>query len=94
MEAVSRQSILIIEPNEQLREEIFNFLLSAGYGKTGEADSLAAAYETASSPAGPLSAHAQKSGAYVSPLIENAYRGARGLPHRCCRDRERVEEKS
>jgi len=45
MEAVSRQSILIIEPNEQLREEIFNFLLSAGYGKTEEADSLEAALD-------------------------------------------------
>jgi DNA-binding NtrC family response regulator len=45
MEAVSRQSILIIEPNEQLREEVFNFLLSAGYGKTEKADSLEAALD-------------------------------------------------
>jgi DNA-binding NarL/FixJ family response regulator len=45
METVSRQSILIIEPNEQLREEIFNFLLSAGYGKTEEADSLESALD-------------------------------------------------
>ena len=51
-------------------------------------------YETASSPAAPLSAQAQKSDVYVSPLIENAYRGARGHPHRCCRHRERAEEKS
>jgi DNA-binding response OmpR family regulator len=45
MEAVSRQSILIIEPNEQLREEIFNFLLSAGYENTEETDSVAAALD-------------------------------------------------
>jgi len=45
METVSRQSILIIDPNEDLREEIFNFLLSAGYGKTEEADSLEAALD-------------------------------------------------
>jgi DNA-binding response OmpR family regulator len=45
MEAVSRLSILIIEPNEQLREEIFNFLLSAGYENTEETDSVAAALD-------------------------------------------------
>jgi|SRR5262245_19261013 len=45
MEAASRQSILIIEPNEQLRKEIFNFLLSAGFENTEETDSLAAALD-------------------------------------------------
>jgi DNA-binding response OmpR family regulator len=45
MEADSRQSILIIESNEQIREEIFNFLLSAGYEKTEETDNLAAALD-------------------------------------------------
>ena len=39
MNAANRQSILIIEPNEQLREEIFNFLLSAGYEKVAAVDS-------------------------------------------------------
>jgi DNA-binding NarL/FixJ family response regulator len=45
MNAGNRQSILIIEPNAQLREEIFNFLLSAGYEKTEKADSLEAALD-------------------------------------------------
>jgi DNA-binding response OmpR family regulator len=45
MEADSRQSILIIESNEQIREEIFNFLLSAGYEKTEETDYPAAALD-------------------------------------------------
>jgi DNA-binding NtrC family response regulator len=40
MNAANRQPILIVEPNEQLREEIFNFLLSAGYEKTEGAESL------------------------------------------------------
>jgi len=39
MNAANRQSILIIEPNEHLREEIFNFLLSAGYEEVAAADS-------------------------------------------------------
>jgi DNA-binding NtrC family response regulator len=43
MEAANRQSILIIEPDEQLREEIFNFLLSAGYEEVAATDSLPAA---------------------------------------------------
>jgi len=42
METARRQSILIIEPNEQIREEIFNFLLSAGYEEVAAADSLTA----------------------------------------------------
>jgi len=45
METARRQSILIIEPNEQLREEIFNFLLSAGYEEVAAADSLTAALD-------------------------------------------------
>jgi len=45
METARRQSILIIEPNEQLREEIFNFLLSAGYEEVAAADSLTAAVD-------------------------------------------------
>ena len=43
MDEVNRQPILIIEPNEQLREEIFNFLLSAGYEEVASTDSLPAA---------------------------------------------------
>jgi DNA-binding NtrC family response regulator len=43
MNVANRQSILIIEPNEQLREEIFNFLLSAGYEEVAATDSLPAA---------------------------------------------------
>lgn len=42
MEIAKRQSILIIEPNEQLREEIVNFLLSAGYEDVTATDSLPA----------------------------------------------------
>jgi CheY-like chemotaxis protein len=40
MDEVNRQPILIIEPNKQLREEIFNFLLSAGYEEVAATDSL------------------------------------------------------
>jgi DNA-binding NtrC family response regulator len=42
MEIDKRQSILIIEPNEQIREEIVNFLLSAGYEDVTATDSLPA----------------------------------------------------
>jgi CheY-like chemotaxis protein len=45
MEVASRQSILIIEPNAQLREEIVNFLLSAGYEDVAAADNLPAALD-------------------------------------------------
>lgn len=45
METANHQSILIIEPNRQLREEIFNFLLSAGYKEVAAADSLPAALD-------------------------------------------------
>jgi len=38
-------SILIIEPNRHLREEVFNFLLSAGYKEVATADSLPAALD-------------------------------------------------
>jgi DNA-binding response OmpR family regulator len=51
MNAANRQSILIIEPNEQFREEIFNFLLSAGYEDVAAADSLAIANDKTSQPA-------------------------------------------
>jgi DNA-binding NtrC family response regulator len=40
MNEANRQPILIIEPNEQLREEIFNFLLSAGYEEVAATGSL------------------------------------------------------
>ena len=43
MNEANRQPILIIEPNKQLREEIFNFLLSAGYEEVASTDSLPAA---------------------------------------------------
>jgi DNA-binding NtrC family response regulator len=43
MDEVNRQPILIIEPNKQLREEIFNFLLSAGYEEIAATDNLPAA---------------------------------------------------
>lgn len=45
MNAANRQSILIVEPNEQLREQIVNFLLSAGYENVEETDSLDAALD-------------------------------------------------
>jgi len=45
MNAANRQSILIIEPNEQFREEIFNFLLSAGYKEIAATDNLASALD-------------------------------------------------
>jgi DNA-binding NtrC family response regulator len=34
------QSIMIIEPDAQFREELYNFLLSAGYERTENADSF------------------------------------------------------
>ncbi len=45
MKTAKRQSILIIEPNAQFREELYNFLLSAGYGNITATDSLAAALD-------------------------------------------------
>ncbi|MCI0393243.1 MAG: response regulator [Acidobacteria bacterium] len=40
-----QQSILIIEPSGQFREELYNFLLSAGYENVTATDSLAAALD-------------------------------------------------
>jgi DNA-binding NtrC family response regulator len=45
MEIARRQSILIIESDEQLREEIVNFLLSAGYEDVTATDSVPAALD-------------------------------------------------
>ena len=45
MEIARRQSVLIIEPNAQLREEIVTFLLSAGYEDVAAAESLPAALD-------------------------------------------------
>ncbi len=45
MSADNRQRILIIEPNAQIREEIVNFLLSAGYEDVTATDSLPAALD-------------------------------------------------
>jgi DNA-binding NarL/FixJ family response regulator len=45
MSEANRQPILLIEPNEQFREEVFNFLLTAGYEEIAAADSLAAAID-------------------------------------------------
>jgi len=45
MEAASRQPILIVVPNAQFREEVFNFLLSAGYENVTSTDSLPAALD-------------------------------------------------
>lgn len=68
MKTTCHQSILIVEPNEQPREEIFNILLSAGYEKTEVIDSPAialdkicqTAYEIVVADAGkPLSAGLQ-----------------------------------
>jgi DNA-binding response OmpR family regulator len=43
METVTRQSILIIEPNTSFREELYNFLLSAGYQQIEESGGFAPA---------------------------------------------------
>lgn len=45
MSAANRQRILIVEPNAQLREEVVNFLLSAGYEEVAATDSLPAALD-------------------------------------------------
>jgi len=45
MKTVNRQPILIIEPNEQLREETINFLLSAGYENAEATDTFAVALD-------------------------------------------------
>ena len=45
MRTTNNQSILIVEPDEQIREEIVNFLLSAGYEEVAATDSLPAALD-------------------------------------------------
>lgn len=45
MKPAKRQSILIIEPNAQFREELYNFLLSAGYENVAATGSLAHALD-------------------------------------------------
>lgn len=45
METAKRQSILIVEPNAQFREELYNFLLSAGYERVDSAESYQSALE-------------------------------------------------
>ncbi len=45
METAKRQPILIIEPNAQFREELYNFLLSAGYENVTATDNLATALD-------------------------------------------------
>jgi DNA-binding NarL/FixJ family response regulator len=45
MKTAKRQSIQIIEPNAHFREELYNFLLSAGYESVAAAESLAAALD-------------------------------------------------
>jgi DNA-binding NtrC family response regulator len=45
MKTTKHQPILIIDPNEQLREEIVNFLLSSGYEEVTATDSLSAALD-------------------------------------------------
>jgi len=41
MKTTNHQSILLVEPDDQCREEMVNFLLSAGYENTEAAESLA-----------------------------------------------------
>src|SRR5262249_43274625 len=81
METARSQSILIIEPNEQLRELIVNFLLSAGYEDVTATDSLPAAldkirqseYEVTVADAGsPLTA-----GLQFATVLANLKLGAR-----------------
>jgi hypothetical protein len=45
MRTATHQSILIVEPNEQFREELYNFLLSAGDANITTADSPACAID-------------------------------------------------
>jgi DNA-binding NarL/FixJ family response regulator len=45
MNEANRQPILIVVPNAQFREEVFNFLLSAGYENVTATDSLPAALD-------------------------------------------------
>jgi CheY-like chemotaxis protein len=45
MKTATHQSILIVEPNVQFREELYNFLLSDGYEHVTATDSLATVLE-------------------------------------------------
>jgi DNA-binding NtrC family response regulator len=45
MKTSHQQFILIVEPNVQLREEVVNFLLSAGYEQVEQSASLSAALD-------------------------------------------------
>jgi len=45
MERAQRQSILIVEPDAQFREELYNFLLSAGYERVDSAENYENALE-------------------------------------------------
>jgi DNA-binding NtrC family response regulator len=45
METAKQQFILVIEPNAQFREELYNFLLSAGYENVAMTGSLAQALD-------------------------------------------------
>jgi len=81
MSADNRQRILITEPNAQLREEVVNFLLSAGYEDVTATDSLPAAldkirqseYEVTVADAGsPLTA-----GLQFATVLANLKLGAR-----------------
>jgi DNA-binding NtrC family response regulator len=45
MKPAKQQSILVIEPNAQFREELYNFLLSAGYENVAAIGALAQALD-------------------------------------------------
>ena len=45
MKTARRQSVLIVEPNVQFREELYNFLLSDGYEHVTATDSLVTGLE-------------------------------------------------
>ena len=45
MKTATHQSILIVEPNVQFREELYNFLLADGYEHVTATDSLATVLE-------------------------------------------------
>jgi DNA-binding NtrC family response regulator len=46
MKTAKSHTILIIEPDAQFREELFNFLLAAGYGQVTAIDSLTTVLES------------------------------------------------
>jgi len=45
MKAAKSHTILIIEPDAQFREELYNFLLAAGYEQVTATDSLTSVFE-------------------------------------------------